>query len=1673
MKKQFFTYIFLLFSFILFAQNLGDFRTRANDRNWNATNCWQTWNGTTWVNITTPPPSGTQTINILHRLRININLSIDNVTFLVQVGGRIRVNGNRTLNLNDNAIIRFAGTNANPLFKQNASSSIINFNDGSSCVVANALTAFTIPPANTWHPNSVISIETTAGGAITFTNSNQDFGIFEYNRTAQTAAQTFNFGNILNRISVVSTGTSTLSPTNTALNITGDIYIEGGFFNANGTTGAVNQSINDLVVNSGTFRIHNNVAANSVVTVRGNLTFNGGAFAFCGQASDASSYLDVRGNVNLNSNNFENLCSSTDSGIYFTGSDFSNFTSTVALASGMNERFYFQQTSGLQGINLFFNGTAQQSTFTGNGNLDPLGAYIPIELSPTIVKDVTINNNSGVLVSIPFQINDNLFLTDGTLNNSTNDVILSANATVHRTGGSVSAIFGGTDTYDIVYPSYSEVINMGNEIPDSNTRLQNLTISNTNGVKAGKSFQVNGILNLNAANPNTTDGLLDMVINYGDYATRVYGEADYNNSTSIYNNLNSYELSMGAAATTAGEGDVTGKIRRNHTFTSGVPYSFGNPNTRMTFTSVSGSALPTQMLVTATRGPKGVHVDNQVHAGHPNELETARNTVQRMFQFQKTGGASNTLFVLRMPYTDAELNGNAETDLVTWDHHLPYSGRTPHEHGQTSRSAAENWVELANHGLGYLATEGDVAFTKYWMLSTRESESLFEFIGAVPLVAGTNWGINSNWTGGVAPTSTDRKVIIRPNAITPNPLVINGDVAVGTFEIMTGGEVTVTNGATITVTDGPIVSDGTSSWNNEGTFNTGTGKVLFTGTNAAISGNANFYDLEIASGGVLTNGSGSVLSISNTATNNGTWNTTTNANTVVYNGTAQNITQATYHSLQLDGSGNHSLPSQTNLNGDLTVNNADMNLTGKTLNFVGTLDQTINGTNQPNSYETLVVNKSAGTLLIDENIAVNTLTLTNGLFSINQDNTVRLTNQVTRTSGNIGGLGTLVFEGPNSIPSGLFASDSATNNITLNKVTTNFSVPNNFTILGNLALEQGTMVINTDERINLAGGIVKNQGFLNVKNATLGFQGSGSQNIGSGVFVDNEVKIIEKIDNGSVSFLGNTIITELLSPNGGVINSNGNLTFRSTASETAFVGPVGIGASVNGNVIVERYFPAKRAWRFFSSPVNTTSSIRDNWMEGVNNTVVVNNDNNTPVNNLNPNPGYGIHITGLEGSTNGFDQSLTNSPSLYAYEQFLLEDGITESEAWLPIENVSSTTISAGKGYRVLVRGDRTIPLLNNAVATPTTIRTTGVLVTGNQSLPNLSTLENGYSFLGNPYQAPINMLQTLATASANIDNSYFVWDPLLGDRGAYVTIQLDFLNNLSDTSNNTSAANEFFQPGQAVFLKTNTAGAASISVQENHKAVGQNINNLFRQNNIQNSTGISRLRVQLYDTNALSTGGTAKDGVLIKFSSNYNYEFVQGEDANKFSNIDEDLAIQINDEKLSIGGFPFPSDGDFIQLHNTKYRVNNYTYKLFYDGVSGIDAFLLDQHTQTLTQLNSGEATFYSFQVDSDVEASTNEQRFKIVFNNEVLSNSDLESNQTFSLYPNPAVDAFYIRTLTNSSAKIKATNMLGQVVFENEIEPIAQLIQLNAEKWQAGTYLIHVSQQEKTQTFKLVVKP
>ena len=75
-----------------------------------------------------------------------------------------------------------------------------------------------------------------------------------------------------------------------------------------------------------------------------------------------------------------------------------------------------------------------------------------------------------------------------------------------------------------------------------------------------------------------------------------------------------------------------------------------------------------------------------------------------------------------------------------------------------------------------------------------------------------------------------------------------------------------------------------------------------------------------------------------------------------------------------------------------------------------------------------------------------------------------------------------------------------------------------------------------------------------------------------------------------------------------------------------------------------------------------------------------------------------------------------------------------------------------------------------------------------------------------------------------------------------------------------------------------------------------------------------------------------------------------------------------------------------------------------------------------------------------------------------------------SIKLYPNPVIDLVTISS-TEIITKIEVVNMLGQLVFSDEINEIETNIDMS--RYATGTYLVRVSAEDnKIKTFKVVKK-
>ena len=530
--------------------------------------------------------------------------------------------------------------------------------------------------------------------------------------------------------------------------------------------------------------------------------------------------------------------------------------------------------------------------------------------------------------------------------------------------------------------------------------------------------------------------------------------------------------------------------------------------------------------------------------------------------------------------------------------------------------------------------------------------------------------------------------------------------------------------------------------------------------------------------------------------------------------------------------------------------------------------------------------------------------------------------------------------------------------------------------------------------------------------------------------------------NGDVAFNSNTTINALtinegasmdvaavLTVNGDITN-NGSLVFVSNATTTGQLDT--FAGAVSGDVTVQRYIPARRAFRLLSSAVTTSGSIRDNWQEGVNNPDLVT--------NLNPHPGFGTHITGSVTGDNGFDATPSGNPSLFTLNN--------ATQLWEDVDNTDINTIAAGAPYRLMVRGDRSIDVTDNtATPTNTVLRTTGALHTGTFATTGFNENAGAFNFFGNPYPAIVAMNDVLAAATNVNDAHYYIWDPNLGTRGAYVTVDLP-----AGTNSSGSPANQYLQPGQAGFVTTLANGSAALTFEESHKAVTQPMTQVF--------SVVSKIDLRLYTAFAFAQSENASDAVRIKFSDDYT-NAVTPMDATKFYNLDENLATSNDGILLSIEARDLPLAGETVSLFTNQYRDTNYVFEALMSELNDIQVFLKDNFTGIQTELFNNDTTLYAFQVDGNNPLSAANDRFEIVFE-EMMGTNDAQFGDGFVLFPNPAQGEINIATrgIAGEEVQLSITGILGQKVFDQTLTVNADgLLTLDTAGLSNGVYILKLN--------------
>ena len=514
----------------------------------------------------------------------------------------------------------------------------------------------------------------------------------------------------------------------------------------------------------------------------------------------------------------------------------------------------------------------------------------------------------------------------------------------------------------------------------------------------------------------------------------------------------------------------------------------------------------------------------------------------------------------------------------------------------------------------------------------------------------------------------------------------------------------------------------------------------------------------------------------------------------------------------------------------------------------------------------------------------------------------------------------------------------------------NISSGNNPNVGVGKSLVANGITIASGKTINVNGGTLRIRGSVsgsgNINNTSgeVEFFGPTNQSIPSGLFQGNSAANIKINNSGTVTLGGALTVTGKVKVSSGTFATSGNLTLKSDASGTAIVDIIEPGASITGNVTIERYIPSSaRRWRFMAAPI-TGGTLAD-WKDD-------------------------IFITGTGGSTNGFDQTSNNSPSVYYYDESTSGD---LNQGWTAPSNINMS-FTVGRGYRVFVRGDRSdIGRLNGTVTSQNAV-TLELIGSLNQQTINMpvtytntgNSSNDGWNLLGNPFAAPFDWGAMYRTGNSgnsgtfyrNIDRNVYVYDPVNNNYKSYNAI-----------TNGGTLSGGIIAPGQAFFVKA-TGASPFLRFFESFK-----------------STSTS---------NSLFKTGTASDELLITMRSDLlnSDQFIL-----KFMS-----AATTNDDLYDIGRmnngandiYSFGSDNVPHSLDaRPQITTTSDTVKLYTGGTNGIHTFtfnklpdatgfnyyLKDNYLNSVTPIVLNGV--YSFNINTSNTATFGNNRFRIIIEN------------------------------------------------------------------------------------------
>lgn len=554
---------------------------------------------------------------------------------------------------------------------------------------------------------------------------------------------------------------------------------------------------------------------------------------------------------------------------------------------------------------------------------------------------------------------------------------------------------------------------------------------------------------------------------------------------------------------------------------------------------------------------------------------------------------------------------------------------------------------------------------------------------------------------------------------------------------------------------------------------------------------------------------------------------------------------------------------------------------------------------------------------------------------------------------------------------------------------------------------------------------LKNNGTVSVgDNAVLTLKGASSGN-GTLSVTPTSSLTVAPLSTGAVYFdpIANTIKTvsvygtltlgnplNIVSNTGSVKLRNGTLYADSLLTlKSDSIGTARIDSSVGsifGPVIVERYIPAHRTWRFITVPfLSSTQTINGAWQEGYTNTVL-----GCPA-QFPGTLGYGTHLT--HNAQNGYDRNVTNNPSIYMFER----------NSWDVPPSTLTKKITEYSAYAVFVRGDRTICLNQgtNAIPVATTLRASGLVSIGNIERTYESRVGD-YILEGNPYASSINVLPMTERTASIVPETFWIWDPGYGEYGGYIAYNSGVSTPIT-LNYPTAQAVSIVQSGQGYMVQA--IDSPQILRYEEKDKVSENSSTVFARPSLQKT-----VRVQL-----LASDRSVLDGVVARYMYDTAYKTL----SKIFNFYGPDLALRRGQKLFSIETrVPKALDTSFLALG----RINPGIYILEISRRDMEEVRFLDRLGET--SIPVVDTLWYAFEVTDSLSFIN---RFAITYGTKDTAVTVVQKG----IFPNPVRDKLYSNEVVEGELRIM--DVLGRVVLTASRFPI------DCSVLHTGTYFLRIN--------------